>query len=82
MDGLKTLNDDLGHQVGDELLCNVANAMCGSARDTDTVARVGGNELVIALAEMPTRDAVAGIGAKVLTAVAAISVGGCKCPRA
>ncbi len=46
IDYFKKINDEFGHVLGDEILKDVAKSMNEKARDTDVVARVGGDELV------------------------------------
>jgi diguanylate cyclase (GGDEF)-like protein/PAS domain S-box-containing protein len=53
----KDVNDSLGHAYGDRLLIEVAGCLRAGARDTDVVARVGGDEFVIMLADLDVQEA-------------------------
>lgn len=47
LDGFKAVNDQFGHGRGDEALCEVSALLSASIRETDTIARMGGDEFVV-----------------------------------
>jgi len=52
LDDFKPVNDTHGHEVGDEVLQHAAKRIRGAARDTDLVARQGGDEFLVLLADI------------------------------
>ena len=74
LDGFKSLNDTLGHHIGDLLLQETARRIAGCVREVDTVARLGGDEFVIVLEDLSQIPEIAAaqartVGGKILTAI-------------
>jgi diguanylate cyclase (GGDEF)-like protein len=70
LDRFKVINDTLGHQVGDQLLIEVAKRLTAAVRESDSVARLGGDEFVIALPDMNTPVDAASVAAKIVESLA------------
>ncbi|MGB3451015.1 MAG: EAL domain-containing protein [Giesbergeria sp.] len=74
LDQFKALNDTMGHEVGDELLIQVAQRLRACVRVADTVARLGGDEFVVMLNDLSIRTEEAAqlaqrIGEKILASL-------------
>ncbi|MEN9467285.1 MAG: hypothetical protein RL081_1286, partial [Pseudomonadota bacterium] len=55
LDGFKPVNDQHGHEVGDQLLVTLSQRMKASLRESDTLARIGGDEFVALLVDIGER---------------------------
>ena len=66
LDNFKQINDSLGHPVGDKVLQEVSKRLRNQIRETDTVARVAGDEFIIILEDMPHSQTTAHIAEKIL----------------
>lgn len=69
LDRFKAVNDGLGHQAGDALLCRVAERLKGLVRDGDTVSRLGGDEFTILLAASDRAEDVRHFARRLVTAI-------------
>jgi diguanylate cyclase (GGDEF)-like protein len=69
LDHFKSINDTLGHGIGDELLKAVAGRLRGCLRETDTVARLGGDEFAIIQSEIASPSDVASLATRIRDAL-------------
>ena len=69
LDDFKTVNDTLGHTVGDELLRSFAVTVGRCLRTNDTVARLGGDEFVVVLSDLKSPDEASLVVDRILTAL-------------
>ncbi|MFT6733081.1 MAG: diguanylate cyclase (GGDEF)-like protein [Polaribacter sp.] len=70
LDNFKTVNDSLGHTVGDGLLKTIAERLTSSIREGDTVCRIGGDEFLVVLEDIKDKTMIAKIADKILHNVA------------
>jgi diguanylate cyclase (GGDEF)-like protein/PAS domain S-box-containing protein len=71
LDHFKEVNDTLGHDAGDLLLVEAARRINTCVRDSDTVARIGGDEFTVILAQLDDTGRVEQVAQKIIDAVAA-----------
>jgi diguanylate cyclase (GGDEF)-like protein len=72
LDGFKNINDTLGHEAGDEVLRQVAKRFANTLRESDTLARIGGDEFVLLLSDLEddnAEEAVSTVAAKCIDAL-------------
>ena len=69
VDGFKKINDTLGHAAGDDVLREFARRLVASVRATDLVARLAGDEFVIVLEGIHTRDECRFVARKIIAAM-------------
>lgn len=71
LDRFKAVNDTLGHDAGDELLKSVGERVQRLVRESDTVARMGGDEFIVILPEIQAREDAGRLAGKIIEALAA-----------
>ncbi|WP_227368108.1 putative bifunctional diguanylate cyclase/phosphodiesterase [Halomonas sp. M20] len=69
LDRFKTINDSLGHHIGDELIQQVASRLKVAVRNSDMLARVGGDEFMIVSAENTDRASSATIAKRIVSSL-------------
>ena len=69
LDNFKTVNDSLGHSVGDQLLGGVAEVLLGCIRSTDTAARLGGDEFAVLIDYLEAHSDIVALAERILTAL-------------
>jgi diguanylate cyclase (GGDEF)-like protein/hemerythrin-like metal-binding protein/PAS domain S-box-containing protein len=80
LDGFKAVNDSHGHETGDTVLRVTAQRLLGCVRQSDTVARMGGDEITVLLNQARDPDALRRLAQKVVDAVGSpVDVGGGEC---
>lgn len=71
VDGLKEINDEYGHEVGDETILEISQTILSSLRNRDIVTRVGGDEFVIVVEELSGKKSTAyGLAKRLLKNIA------------
>jgi diguanylate cyclase (GGDEF)-like protein/PAS domain S-box-containing protein len=70
LDKFKPVNDTLGHDAGDQLLKKAAERIREQVRESDTVARVGGDEFTVILRDISNRQDAAAVAEKIIAALA------------
>jgi diguanylate cyclase (GGDEF)-like protein/PAS domain S-box-containing protein len=92
LDRFKTINDSLGHLVGDMLLQEVGKRLTHAVRSSDTVSRLGGDEFVVLAPDLSMGSEAGGIAKKIIAALSTAfwineremhispSIGICICP--
>ena len=66
LDNFKTINDSLGHTAGDEFLCQVANRLQSCIRESDTVARLAGDEFLILLGDIQNEETITAAASRIM----------------
>ncbi|MGE4445996.1 MAG: HD domain-containing phosphohydrolase, partial [Synergistaceae bacterium] len=74
VNGLKLVNDSLGHEMGDRLIISVANAIKGMLRSDDIVGRIGGDEFLVLLPKTDIENT-KNIAERIETAIAKTKIG-------
>ena len=69
LDDFKTVNDSLGHTVGDELLLTVADRLRAQVRPSDTAARLGGDEFAVLIEDLADEAQAIGVAERIVASL-------------
>ena len=69
LDHFKTINDTMGHDMGDELLVQAAERLRKCVRDCDTIARLGGDEFIVLLPRLELQSGAGTVAERILNAL-------------
>ncbi len=75
LDNFKNINDSHGHHAGDTYLRNVAKALRLSVRQSDHVVRLGGDEFMVLILDLPSAELTTKVATDLLTAMSSVSMG-------
>ena len=80
LDGYKAINDRFGHSIGDKLLVQIANRLEDTLRESDTIARFGGDEFILVLENVSGYNSIQPIAEKIRNAISKpYMIDGCEC---
>lgn len=81
LDHFKAINDQFGHEAGDEVLIEASQRLSGVLRDNDTLFRLGGDEFAVLVAPLASQQALEQVAARLVAAASApLSVRGQRMP--
>jgi diguanylate cyclase (GGDEF)-like protein/PAS domain S-box-containing protein len=69
LDGFKQINDEFGHDAGDFVLIEVGRRIINELRQTDTVARIGGDEFIVVMTNIKDNRAISQVALKIIDSV-------------
>lgn len=69
LDGFKEINDNYGHQIGDQMLVHVAQQMEDLVREEDTIGRIGGDEFVVLLDSLKSKKGAVEVARKLIKTI-------------
>lgn len=69
LDGFKSVNDQLGHDVGDMALREIARRLAAAMRETDTISRLGGDEFFLLVQDIGSCDSAAHLAEKLIKVI-------------
>jgi len=69
LDGFKGINDEFGHAAGDKVLIEVGQRIVNELRQTDTVARIGGDEFIVIMTNIKQIKAISQVATKIINSI-------------